>query len=324
MMRLALGRAAEYLGATAPNPPVGAVITDVSGRIIGVGAHQRAGSPHAEVNAFLDCEARGALKQAHTIFITLEPCNHFGRTPPCVERILASSIRRVVIGANDPNPVASGGSLRLRQQGLEVVEGVLAQECQELIRAFSKHKRTGQPYVTIKRAFNLAGSMIPPEGQTTFTSPSSLLLAHQLRRRADAIITGSGTVLADAPQFTVRHVKDHLDKRRYLVVLDRRQRVGDEYYRQAEGRGFIPLLSKDMIQDGSQQSADAINHNLQSILTKLGTRGALEVLVEAGPTVSDEFIKLGLYDELVDIRQVSMEDGGAVQDQVQITRKDSA
>ncbi len=305
MMRLALAAAAEYLGATAPNPPVGAVITDAAGAIIGVGAHQRAGAPHAEVNAFLDCEARGMLARAHTIFVTLEPCNHFGRTPPCVERILASSIKRVVIGANDPNPVASGGSARLRQCGLEVIEGVLRQECEELIRAFAKFKRTGLPWVTIKRAFNVAGSMIPPVGQKTFTSHSSLILAHQLRRRADAIITGSGTVLADAPLFTVRHVQDLPDKQRYLVVLDRRQRINHEYYTRAEAMGLIPIIGQE----------------ISNILPELATRGVLETLVEAGPSVSDEFIRLGLYDELVDIKQVATGEEGGVEDQVQIIRR---
>lgn len=305
MMRVALAGAAEYQGATAPNPPVGAVITDAGGAIIGAGAHQRAGTPHAEANAFLDCEARGVLDHAHTIFVTLEPCNHFGRTPPCVERILASSIKRVVIGASDPNPVASGGSARLRQHGIEVVEGVLGQECNELIRAFSKSKRTGLPWVTIKRAFNLSGSMIPPVGQKTFTSQSSLLLAHQLRRRADAIITGSGTVLADAPLFTVRHVEDFHGKQRYLVVLDRRQRISQDYYNQAEALGFIPIRGQD----------------ITAILLELATQGVLEALVEAGPTVSDEFIRLGLYDELVDIRQVIAGEGGEVEEQVAVVRR---
>lgn len=288
-MKMAINAAEQFLGATAPNPPVGAIALDRNGKVLLGAAHQRAGAPHAEAK-LLDLAGKlGKLSAIETLVVTLEPCNHQGRTPPCTETILKhKNIRRVVFGCHDPNPkVKGGGEARLKSGGLEVVSGVLENECRFLIRAFAKHARTGLPYVTLKGAFTSEGSMIPPPGQKTFTSEASLVFAHELRKRADAIWTGSGTVLADRPEFTVRWLPDHPEKKRFLVLSDRRRRAPEDWLKSAQKRGF------------QLHYAESFAEGLQF----LGKNGALEVLVEAGPTLRDAWLKSGLWDESVVIVQ---------------------
>jgi diaminohydroxyphosphoribosylaminopyrimidine deaminase/5-amino-6-(5-phosphoribosylamino)uracil reductase len=292
----ALDKAREFVGATAPNPPVGAVAIDSGSHILSLQAHQRAGQGHAEAKVIVDLREQGRLGQVHTLFVTLEPCNHQGRTPPCTEAIVGSGIRRVIYGTRDPNPkVAGQGAERLRQAGIEVTEaqGKLSLACQKLIRPFAYWARTGRPWVVLKTAqrmrnLPLQQSMIPPPGHKTFTSASSLKLAHELRRQADAILTGSGTVLADLPEFTVRHVPDHAivasgEKKRRLVVLDRRHRIPKDWIAKSESRGFEVWVRED----------------LESTLDELGKAGVLEVLVEAGPELSSFILQNSLWNEHV-------------------------
>ncbi len=291
-LTLALEAASRYRGATAPNPPVGAVALDSEGNVLAVGAHERAGLPHAEIRAIEACRAAGTLDQLHTLVVTLEPCNHTGRTGPCTEAILRTPVKRVLFGCEDPNPKVSGrGAARLYSAGLEVTH-LNSPECRELIAPFAKWITTGIPWVTVKVALNSKGSpaeglqaMVPESGHKTFTSPESLRLAHELRRRADAILTGSGTVLADAPEFTVRNVPDHPGKRRFLAVLDRRDRIPREWLLKAEERGFQVVSGLE----------------LEPILKRLGELGAHEVLVEAGPTLTRTILDSGLWDEEIRI-----------------------
>ena len=290
----AIELAGEYRGATSPNPPVGCVLLDEGGSVLSAAAHQRAGQGHAEANALAACHDLGVADRIHTAVVTLEPCNHWGRTPPCAEALLASSVRVVWIGASDPNPqVAGGGAARLAGAGIEIhvldPNSPLGQQCTDLIAPFAKRQLSGRPWVTVKQAIDLNGSMIPPPGRTTFTSPSALVYAHRLRRRADAILTGSGTVLADDPAFTVRHIPDHAGKRRSLVILDRRSRTPDAYLQAAETRGL----------DAAR--ADS----LEAALDDLGRLGALEVLVEAGPSLTTAVLGSDLWDEHVLIRQTA-------------------
>ena len=267
-MRRAVAEARLWLGATSPNPAVGAAALDAAGNILAVTAHHRAGSDHAEAALLKLCREQNLLPRVATICVTLEPCNHHGRTPPCSEAIIAAGIRRVAIGARDPNPhVAGGGCEWLRAAGIEVIENVESDLCQKLIHPFAFHARTGLPFVTVKRAFDVSGSMIPPVGQKTFTSDASLVLAHRLRKKADAIIAGSGTIIADNPLFDVRHVKDHDGKRRVLAILDRRGRVSKEYLTAATTRGFDVAVYDDF----------------DSCVKQLGNRGIKDVLVESGP-----------------------------------------
>jgi diaminohydroxyphosphoribosylaminopyrimidine deaminase / 5-amino-6-(5-phosphoribosylamino)uracil reductase len=286
-MKLALSEAQKFEGATAPNPPVGCVLLDKDGNVLSVAAHQKAGTLHAEALAIKQCAERELI---HTVVVTLEPCNHTGRTGPCAEAILATPAKNVWIGMADPNPhVAGGGADRLRKAGLKVQflnqtdAPKLKSDLQRLIAPFTKRVTQGLPWVTIKQAVNAQGSMIPPIGQKTFTSQSSLILAHQLRRRSDAIITGSGTVLADDPHFTVRLVEDFANKKRNLVLFDRRRRIPRSYLDAAIARGFEISFADDLL----------------VTLKHLAEQGALEVLVEAGPSLTQSFFDSNLWDEHV-------------------------
>lgn len=286
-MQLALSEARKFIGATAPNPPVGAAVLDSEGRVLAVAAHQKAGTAHAEAKALEICERLGILDQAHTIVVTLEPCNHHGRTPPCTAVILRAKIKHVVMGARDPNPVARGGVEALRAAGVQVTEGVLRSECEELLLPFTTRMRTGFPFITVKTAHSREGTMVPPSGEKTFTSMASLKLAHELRKQSDAILTGSGTVLADFPHFTVRHVEDHPGKRRWLIVMDRRERIPADWLADAAGRGFQPLKAA----------------TLDDAFRLLGEKGCLSVLVEAGPELSQAVLEGGYWDCHYRIRQ---------------------
>ena len=306
----ALDAAEARIGATAPNPPVGCAALDADGRVLAVAAHERAGAAHAEVLALAACRAAGLLPAVRVLVVTLEPCNHHGRTPPCTEAILAAGVPEVWIGADDPDPRVAGGGgaalaaggVRVRWIGDEPGGQDVASRCRALIAPFAKAARTGLPWIVVKRALDPAGSMIPPPGAKTFTSPASLAYAHLLRRRADAIITGSGTVLADAPEFTVRHLADHPGKRRPLLVLDRRRRTPAAWLRAAEARGFLPVLHDD---------ADAA-------IRAAGAAGALTLLVEAGPAVTGAVLDGGHWDECVTITASGRDD---VPDSIAIERR---
>lgn len=307
--RLALTIAEVFAGATAPNPPVGCVLLDAKGNVLAVAAHEKAGGPHAEAAALAACREAGTFDRIHTLLVTLEPCNHHGRTPPCVDAVLASPAKAIWIGARDPNPaVAGGGAARLAAAGRRVIDlggldrpeaAYLHARAQRLIAPFACWSTLGRPWLTLKQALTADGGMIPPTGLKTFTSRKSLTLAHGLRRRADAIITGSGTVLADSPLFTVRRVADPRRGPRRLAILDRRRRTPDAYLQASRARGFEPSLHDD----------------IPMLLEGLAAEGVLEALVECGPTLMAHFLETGLWDEQVVIRQAP---GPGQADQVDI------
>ncbi|MEJ0063628.1 MAG: bifunctional diaminohydroxyphosphoribosylaminopyrimidine deaminase/5-amino-6-(5-phosphoribosylamino)uracil reductase RibD [Alphaproteobacteria bacterium] len=286
-MLRACAEARRYLGTTVPNPPVGATALNAAGEIIAVAAHQKAGEEHAEAALLCLCREQGILDQVHTLAVTLEPCNHFGRTPPCTAAIAATGIKNIAIGASDPNPIASGGAAWLRERGIHVVTGIAEAACRQLIAAFATSVLYKRPWITVKRAFDAHGSMIPPPGQKTFTSPASLRLAHRLRKKADAIVTGSGTILADRPLFTVRHVADHPDKTRILAIADRRRRVDAGYIDAATARGFRVMIFDD----------------IEQMFEKLYADGAQDILVEAGLELSQAVLDRGLWNLGVGIHQ---------------------
>lgn len=294
----AIAAATDYAGATSPNPPVGCVLLDESGEVLAAEAHRKAGELHAEARAIAACRAAGTIDRIHTVVVTLEPCNHHGRTPPCAEAILATPAREVWIAETDPNPrVEGGGAAHLKSEGISVRflseldhpdAARLGDQAKRLIAPFAKWVTTGLPFVTVKQALDETGSMVPPKGQRTFTSETSLTLAHRMRRRADTILTGSGTILADNPEFTVRRLPDHPGKSRVLAILDRTGRVPADYLTEASRRGFRPMLFVDL--------GDA--------LARLGTEGVHEVLVEAGPTLTSAVLTSGLWDEHVAIKKM--------------------
>ena len=299
----ALDQARVHEGATGPNPPVGCVLLDAQGQELASGVHRRAGQPHAEAEAIAQARAAGVAEKIDSVVVTLEPCNHHGRTPPCAEAILTTGARQVWIACSDPNPkVAGGGAERLRAAGLSVKflseldhpsAPSLLVEADRLLAPFSKRVRTSLPFITIKQAISTSGSMMPDTGQKTFTSAPSLELAHRLRRRADAILTGSGTVLADDPLFTVRLVPDHPHNQRMLILLDRRRRISEDYLHAARLRGFAVHLADDV----------------HEALEVIGAAGGMEVLIEAGPTLTRHLLAVGLWDEYVLIEQAANADG---------------
>ena len=291
-MAMALELGQHYLGATAPNPPVGAIIVK-DGQIIGAGAHQRAGTDHAEICAIKDAWNRFGSQSTlgATIYVTLEPCNHQGRTPPCTQALINAGIKTVVAGVKDPNPrVKGGGAKLLADAGITYRTGILESQCHQLIAAFSKHIATGLPYLVHKMAWRQtkAGelTMIPPEGQTTFTAPHSLEVAHWERRWSDAIITGIGTVLADRPQFTVRAIADHPKKSRKIAVIGQSHRfenleVWKQWHSDRMKQGFEILVFDD----------------LTVALEELGHQNVSRALLEAGPKLSSLAEKSKLWDK---------------------------
>lgn len=311
----AIAAATDYAGATLPNPPVGCALLDASGEILAVEAHRKAGDLHAEARAIAACRAAGTVDRIHTVVVTLEPCNHHGRTPPCTEAILSTPARAVWIAETDPNPrVEGGGAARLAAAGLSVrllselnhpnaTRLVADADAERLIAPFAKWTTTGLPFVTVKQALDETGSMIPPAGNKTFTSEASLTLAHRMRRRADAILTGSGTILADSPEFTVRRLPEHPGKTRILAILDRSGRVPADYLAGAARRGLRPVLFTDI--------GDA--------LSRLGAEGVHEVLIEAGPTLTAAILSTDIWDEHVAIKKAG--DGGP--DHITISRNHS-
>ncbi len=311
-MAKAVEAAEAFRGATAPNPPVGCALLASDGELLVVAAHRRAGTPHAEAAAIARCRDAGTFERIDTVVVTLEPCNHWGRTPPCTEAILSTPARTVVIGARDPNPrVEGGGAERLVEAGLSAgwlhdlpgpAAAVLSARCIDLITPFTKRATTGRPWVTVKQALDASGSMIPPPGRKTFTSEAALRYAHGLRKRSDAILTGSGTILADHPEFTVRRVPDHADRIRQLAILDRRGRIPAGFLAAAASRNFDAFVADD----------------LRSALDRLGEAGALEVLVEAGPAVTRSVLDAGLWDEHIVILKNAGHDGS---DRAEIRRR---
>jgi diaminohydroxyphosphoribosylaminopyrimidine deaminase / 5-amino-6-(5-phosphoribosylamino)uracil reductase len=307
---IALGQ--EQEGATAPNPSVGCVLLDKAGKTLIAVAHLGAGKAHAEARAIGLAREAGVESQIDTIIVTLEPCNHHGRTGPCSEIILTTPAREVWYGLPDPNFVAAGGADHLTRAGLSVMPLALLDhpDTTELLAAatrllapFATRVTLGRPFITVKQALDASGSMIPPQGQKTFTSPDALRLAHRLRRRADAIITGSGTILADRPEFTVRHVADIPGKVRTLCILDRRGRVDQEYLAQAMRRGFRPQIA----------------HDVAAALKALAQDGYNEVLIEAGPALTGGMRAAGLWDEWVLIEKSA----SGNKDRIIITRNNS-
>ena len=221
-MRLALHLARTAEGHTAPNPMVGAVLVK-TGRVLGRGFHRRAGSPHAEVEALSQAgrRARGA-----TLYVTLEPCNHYGRTPPCCDAIIRAGIAQVVIAARDPNPITNGrGLAKLRRTGIRVMSGVLEEEAQRLNEPFRKAMVARLPWVVAKVGQSLDGKIATAAGESRWiTSPAARRLGHQWRRRVDAIVVGIRTILQDNPRLTVRRGPPRLG-RPVKVVVDSRLRM---------------------------------------------------------------------------------------------------
>jgi diaminohydroxyphosphoribosylaminopyrimidine deaminase/5-amino-6-(5-phosphoribosylamino)uracil reductase len=303
---LELARLGLY--STPPNPSVGCVLVRW-GQVVGEGYHLRAGEPHAEVIAV--AEAGGAARGA-TAYVTLEPCSHHGRTPPCTEALIAAGVRRVVAAMRDPNPRVDGAGLaRLEAAGIVTASGLLAGEAAEINRGFVRRMRTGRPWVTLKLGASLDGRTALADGTSKWiTGERARADVQRLRARASAVVTGSGTVLADDPLLTVRDPELELRGRRPLrVVLDSQLRTppGAQVLsfadstliltRDATSPAAVELREAGVQVESLPSSPQGLD--LEAALDRLGERECNEILVEAGPTLAGEFVRLGLVDEIV-------------------------
>ena len=280
---------------TRPNPNVGCVIVK-DNQIIGEGFHYQAGQPHAEVFALRQAYERDAKQlQGATAYVTLEPCSHHGRTPPCADALIKAGISRVVIAVVDPNPKVDGGGIaKLQQAGIEIITGICEQAAYQLNEGFFKVMRGGLPFVRLKIATSLDGRTAMANGESKWiTSDQSREDVQRLRAQAGAIITGSETILQDHPALNIRsqQLGVNLDDipQPLLVVLDRRQRIQmtDAWYQSQINKR--PVL---LIQDATM--------SLTQLLTSLKDNYQInDVLVEAGATVAASFLQYGLVDELV-------------------------
>jgi diaminohydroxyphosphoribosylaminopyrimidine deaminase/5-amino-6-(5-phosphoribosylamino)uracil reductase len=273
-MRVALAASARVLGATSPNPPVGAVVLDAEGSVAGTGATAPPGGPHAEVQAL---QQAGHRARGGTAVVTLEPCRHTGRTGPCTQALLAAGVKRVLVACPDPTALAGGGAGELRAAGVDVVTGVLEDEvARGPLEAWLAVQRTGRPYVTWKYAATLDGRSAAADGSSRWiTGEPARADVHRLRGEVDAVLVGVGTVLADDPELTVRPDPGRQPLR---VVLDR--------------SGRTPAAAR-------VHPALVLDTPPAQALGQLKERGVVSVLLEGGPTLAGAFVRDGLVDRVV-------------------------
>lgn len=265
-----------------PNPRVGCVLLR-EGVVVGEGWHRGAGTPHAEVAALADARVRGEATAGATAVVTLEPCDHTGRTGPCSVALLEAGVARVVVAVGDPNPLAAGGAARLRAAGVDVVTGVLADEGRALLGAWVATVERTRPFVTLKTATSLDGRVAAADGSSRWiTSAVARRHAHELRAEVDAIVVGTGTALRDDPSLTARDAAGGLVAHQPLRVVVGHRAVPDGARLRGAGGELVELRT----------------HDPAVVLETLGTRGVRTVLVEGGPTLAAAFLRAGLVDEV--------------------------
>lgn len=316
-MARALLLAERGRGRTSPNPMVGALIVDPDGVVVGRGAHERAGGPHAEVHALADA---GDRARGGTLYCTLEPCAHTGRTGPCAARVVDAGIRRAVIAVEDPNPRVRGRGLQyLRDHGVDVHVGMMAEEAARLNRSFFTYIQHGRPFVTLKAALSLDGMVAARRGaRTALTGPEANALVHQERAEVDALAVGSETVLVDDPLLTARGV--YRDRPLMRVIFDRRLRTpptarlfstldagpvavvstesGDAAVRARAVALVAAGAQVEFVPDpeGSGEAASA--SFLRAALARLATQDVMSLIVEGGPVLHEAFWRAGLVDRV--------------------------
>jgi diaminohydroxyphosphoribosylaminopyrimidine deaminase/5-amino-6-(5-phosphoribosylamino)uracil reductase len=279
-MRLAIEHSSQVKGTTYPNPPVGAVILDADGEVVGAGATAPAGGDHAEVVAL---RRAGRLAAGGVAVITLEPCNHFGKTPPCVDALLEAEVTTVVYAVTDPNKIAAGGASRLTEAGVQVRSGVLgADVAAGPLREWLHKQRTGRPHVTWKYASSVDGRSAAADGSSQWiSSEASRLDLHRRRGAADAIVVGTGTVLADDPTLTARLPDGSLAEKQPLrVVVGKRE-----------------ITSEARVLNDDSRTMVIRTHDPAEVLQSLADR--TDVLLEGGPTLAGAFLRAGVIDRIL-------------------------
>lgn len=308
-MKMALELAIQGDGYVSPNPMVGAVVVN-AGQVVGQGYHQAVGGPHAEVHAL---DAAGERAHGATLYVTLEPCNHFGRTPPCTQKILAAGIQRVVVAMADPNPdVTGGGNAYLQSKGVEVVTGLCEIEARKLNERFVKYTRSKKPFVVLKMAATLDGRIATHSGDARWvTGSAARQKVHAMRHAMDAILVGVGTVKADDPQLTTRlEGMKGVDPTR--IVLDTHLTMPEtarmlQQSSMAEtwiicGPNADPGKKELLCRQGAVVLECPVQNNridLASMLTMIGARGVTSVLIEGGGRVAHTALTSGVVDKCV-------------------------
>jgi len=263
------------------NPRVGAVVLDRHGTVVGEGFHEGAGTPHAEIHAL---RSAGETARGGTAYVSLEPCNHVGRTGPCTEALIAAGVDRVVFALEDPSPAAAGGAGRLRSAGVQVTAGVLADDALALNRTWVHRVRTGRPFVTWKFAATLDGRAAAADGTSRWiTGEDARADVHALRASCGAIIAGTGTVCSDDPQLTARGPGGDRQPGQPLRVVV----------------GVRPIPPGSRVLDDAAPTQVFATHDLDHVLRTLGRAGIHHALLEGGPTLAAAFLRAGLVDEVV-------------------------
>ncbi len=305
-MSRALALAARGMASTHPNPRVGCVIVK-NGKVVGEGFHERAGGPHAEAIAL---EKAGAKAKGADVYVTLEPCCHFGRTPPCTDALIKSGIRRVFAAMKDPNPkVAGQGAARLRRKGIEVEFGLMEVEAQALNRGFVSRMTRGRPYVTLKLAMSLDGRTASASGESKWiTSLAARDDVQRLRAEAGAVLTSIGTVIADDPQLTVRSPAAKRQPDRIVLDTQLRSPLNAKVWAPGARRILLTVrprsdamaaFRKIGVEVALAGPGSAGHVGIESALKILGGLEINEVLVECGARLAGGFLRSGLVDELV-------------------------
>jgi len=308
-MDMALDLAVQGRGYTSPNPLVGAVVVK-NGGVAGKGFHEEAGQNHAEVNALNDADDRA---NGATLYVTLEPCNHFGRTPPCTQRIVEAGIKRVVVAMKDPNPdVKGGGNDYLRSHGIEVTEGVGEKRARKINEAFIKYTQTQRPFVILKCAATLDGRIAARTGDAKWiTGERSREYVHHLRHAGDAIMVGIGTVKADNPSLTTR-LKDVRTKDPLRIILDTKLLIAtNAKVLQLKSEASTILITGDSVsaakrkrieQQGVQVISVALKDeriDLNALMDRLGAMGVTSLLIEGGSRVIASALVAGVVDKIM-------------------------
>jgi diaminohydroxyphosphoribosylaminopyrimidine deaminase/5-amino-6-(5-phosphoribosylamino)uracil reductase len=312
-MQLALRLARRAFGQTSPNPMVGAVLVR-RGKVIGQGWHRGAGKPHAEIEALRDAKAKGNNPRGATLFVTLEPCSTKGRTPPCTEALIETGVRKVVIGAIDPNPRHARRALKiLKRAGMQVVHGILAEECAKLNEAFNHWIVRRTPFVTVKSAMTLDGRIATASGESKWiTGPKARAYGMTLREEADAILVGINTMLADDPALTVRGGRVRKPIRR--IILDSfartplNSKVASDKFREFTTIVVSKLAPKSRVRKLAakvtviEAPAKDGKLDLKWLMKRLGKEDVTSLLVEGGGEVNESFLLGGIAQRIAFFR----------------------
>lgn len=311
-MRMAIELAERGRGWTNPNPVVGAVVVK-EGKIIGEGFHERYGELHAERNALADCRKRGENPETATIYVTLEPCCHYGKTPPCTEAIIEAGIKRVVVGAKDTNPLVGGkGIALLREHGIEVTESVLEEECRKQNRIFFHYIENKTPYVVMKYAMTLDGKIATASGKSRWiTGEKARMHVHNLRHELMGIMVGVGTVLTDNPSLNCRlHCSLQGKKNLIRIICDSALRTPFEsrvVQTAGEQKTILACLAQEAEKKKLYEEAgceiielpEKDGHmDLKALMRELGSRGVDSILLEGGGTLNASALQSGIVHEV--------------------------